>query len=110
MKDMLKDKIAIVTGATSGMGTAIAVDFAREGAKVVVCGRNQDKAKAVVDQIVSEGGEAVTFGVFDVEDTDSIKMTVDKTMEKYGRIDILAAFAGGTFNNRQDLKIGRAHV
>lgn len=103
MKDMLKDKIAIVTGATSGMGTATAVDFAREGAKVVVCGRNQDKAKAVVDQIVSEGGEAVTFGVFDVEDTDSIKMTVDKTMEKYGRIDILAAFAGGTFNNRQDL-------
>lgn len=103
MQDMLKDKVAIITGSTSGMGEATAIDFAREGAKVVICGRNAQRAQEVVDRIVADGGEAVTFGTFDVEDMDSIKSTVAKTVEKFGRIDILAAFAGATFNNREDL-------
>lgn len=97
MKDMLKDKVALITGATSGMGSAIAKLFASEGAKVIVGGRNQDRAKAVIAAIEAAGGEAVTFGPMDVTSKESIQHTVDATMEKYGRIDILAAFAGGSF-------------
>lgn len=55
----LDGKVAIVTGSTSGMDRATAVLFAREGAKVVVTGRNEERAKAVVDQIKSKGNEAI---------------------------------------------------
>ena len=51
----LKGKVAIVTGSTSGMGRATAELFAREGAKVVVTGRNEERAKEVVDKIKAEG-------------------------------------------------------
>ena len=54
----LEGKVAIVTGATSGMGRASAKLFAQEGAKVVVTGRNEERAKAVVDDIKAEGNEA----------------------------------------------------
>ena len=55
----LKNKVAIVTGSTSGMGRATAVLFAREGAKVVISGRNEERAKEIVNQIKSEGFEAM---------------------------------------------------
>lgn len=55
----LEDKVAIVTGETSGIGSDSAKLFAAEGAKVVVTGRNEERAKAVVDDIKAEGGEAI---------------------------------------------------
>ena len=55
----LDGKVAIITGSTSGMGRATAYLFAKEGAKVVVTGRNEARAKAVVDKIKAEGGEAI---------------------------------------------------
>ena len=103
MQDMLKDKVALITGATSGMGKAIAKLFAAEGAKVIIGGRNQTRAQAIVDDIIAAGGEAVTFGPMDVTSKEQIKHTVDATMEKYGRIDILAAFAGGSFYDNPNL-------
>ena len=51
----LQDKVAIVTGSTSGIGIGIARLFAAEGAKVVICGRRAEKGQAVVDSIVKEG-------------------------------------------------------
>ena len=55
----LDGKVAIITGSTSGMGRDTAYLFAKEGAKVVVTGRNEARAKAVVDKIREEGGEAI---------------------------------------------------
>ena len=89
----LEGKVAIVTGSTSGMGRATAVLYAREGAKVVVTGRNEERAKAVVDQIKSEGNEA-TYVIVDTSKVEDAKILVDKTIEAYGTIDILFNNAG----------------
>ncbi|MDD2190074.1 MAG: glucose 1-dehydrogenase [Eubacteriales bacterium] len=89
----LKDKVAIVTGSTSGMGRATAVLFAREGAKVVVTGRNEERAKAVVDQIKSEGFEAM-YVIVDTSKIEDVQILVDKTLEAYGTVDVLFNNAG----------------
>ena len=84
----LNEKVAIVTGSTSGIGIGIARLFASEGAKVVICGRREEKGQAVVDMIAAEGGEA-SYHFMDMTDTASIKKLIDDTAEKYGKIDIL---------------------
>lgn len=89
----LKDKVAIVTGSTSGMGRATAELFAREGAKVVVTGRNEQRAKEVVEKIKSEGFEAM-YVLADTSKTEEIKTVVDKTLEAYGTVDVLFNNAG----------------
>ena len=84
----LKDKVAVVTGSTSGIGIGIARLFAAEGAKVVVCGRRQEKGQAVVDRILKEGGEAC-YHYMDITATESIEKLFADTAEKYGKIDVL---------------------
>ncbi len=89
----LDGKVAIVTGSTSGMGRATAELFAREGAKVVVAGRNEERAKAVVEKIKAEGGEAL-YVICDTSKPEDAKKLFDAAMEKYGTIDILVNNAG----------------
>lgn len=89
----LEGKVAIVTGATSGMGRATAVLFAKEGAKVVVTGRNEERAQAVVDEIKANGGEAI-YVIVDASKVEDCKKIFDATMEAFGTVDILVNNAG----------------
>ena len=86
--DRLKNKVAIVTGSTSGIGIGIARLYAAEGAQVIVCGRRVEKGQGVVDSITAEGGKAA-FHVMDITDPASIEKLVEDTAAAYGRIDIL---------------------
>jgi NAD(P)-dependent dehydrogenase (short-subunit alcohol dehydrogenase family) len=88
----LSDKVAVVTGATDGIGLAIALAFAKEGAKVVLLGRDEVKGKAALAK-VKEYGEAVYFKA-DVSSSSQIKTVVEETIRRYGRIDVLVNNAG----------------
>lgn len=89
----LEDKIAIVTGATSGIGEAVATMYAKEGAKVVAIGRNETKGTELVNRIIGNGGEA-TFVKCDLRNIDDIPLIKDEAIERFGRIDILFNSAG----------------
>ena len=89
----LEGKVAIVTGATSGMGRATAYLFAKEGAKVVITGRNEARAKEVVDNIKADGGEAI-YVLGDASDLSFCDKIVKETVDAYGTVDILVNNAG----------------
>lgn len=91
----LQDKVAIVTGSTSGIGEGIAKMFAKEGAKVVVCGRRSEKGEAIVNEIKVNGGEAI-FHFMDVTKPESIEALMKDTADTYGKIDILVNNAANT--------------
>jgi dehydrogenase/reductase SDR family member 4 len=82
---ILKDKVAIVTGASRGIGRSIAEVFVREGAKVVICGRKQE----TLDQVACEIGKGVTPVACHVGKSDQIQNLVDSATREFGRIDIL---------------------
>ncbi|MFZ3578781.1 SDR family oxidoreductase [Virgibacillus sp. DJP39] len=89
----LAGKVAIVTGAASGMGKAISVLYAKEGAKVILADLNSEGAEAVVDEIVSNGGTAKAVKVNVAELTD-IETMIDTAVSEYGTLDILVNNAG----------------
>jgi L-rhamnose 1-dehydrogenase len=84
----LKAKVAIVTGATRGIGRAIAVRFGQEGASVAVVGRDEDKGRETVHLIESAGSQAI-FVPADVSDSTQVQALVDAVVQRWGRIDIL---------------------
>jgi NAD(P)-dependent dehydrogenase (short-subunit alcohol dehydrogenase family) len=106
MPDMkLKDKIAIVTGSSRGIGKAIAKAYAREGATVIVAARTEQAGGRLpgtihqtVEEIVAFGGKAVPIRT-DVGDEASIEAMVKQTLDTFGRIDILYNNAGILFNS-----------
>jgi len=90
----LKDKVAIITGAGRGIGEAIAVGYAREGAKVVLASRTQSELDAVAETIRAQGGDALPVAT-DVTDEAAVEALVASALERYGRIDVLVNNAGG---------------
>ncbi|MFN2372501.1 MAG: SDR family NAD(P)-dependent oxidoreductase [Cyclonatronaceae bacterium] len=89
----LENKVAIITGAASGMGAAEAKLFAKEGAKVVATDIQEEKLQDIVERIKSEGGEAVAIKQ-DVTLKDDWDRVVEKAVKRYGQIDILINNAG----------------
>ena len=90
---ILDNKVALVTGAGSGIGLAIAKLYAKEGAKVVVSDINEEHGKSAVEQIKSEGGEA-TFVKANTSNPQQVEALVNATVEAYGRLDIACNNAG----------------
>jgi 3-oxoacyl-[acyl-carrier protein] reductase len=98
MSNMLSGQVALITGATSGMGAAVARLFAKEGAAVILGGRSANKGSALAQQITEDCGVARYYGPLDVTNPQSIAVTVERTIAEFGKIDILATFAGKTFD------------
>ena len=92
----LKDKVAVVTGASRGIGKATALALASQGAKVVVnYARSSDAAEATVKEITDAGGEAIATQA-DVSQSDEVDSLIKTTLDKFGRIDVLVNNAGIT--------------
>src|SRR6202158_4313504 len=89
----LKEKVALITGGTSGIGEATAVLFATEGAEVAITGRNEQRGAAVVERIEQHGGHAAFFHA-DVSIASDCRRAVDETVRAFGRLDILFNNAG----------------
>ncbi|MDK2962536.1 MAG: hypothetical protein PWP20_1662, partial [Eubacteriaceae bacterium] len=89
----LENKIAVITGATSGIGEAVALMYVKEGAKVVLVGRNADKGKQLVEEIQASGGEA-SFVKCDLRVYDDIVKLKAAVDAKYDHVDILFNSAG----------------
>ena len=89
----LKDKVALITGGTSGIGTATAIRFAQEGAAVAITGRDVERGEQVARDIVASGGQAL-FIRSDVRLASDCRNAVDETLERFGKIDVLFNNAG----------------
>ncbi len=89
----LKDKAAIVTGAGRGIGRAIAIEFAREGAAVSLVQRGEEELKQVAGEINAIGGKCQILAL-SVAREDHVEQIVQKTVDKYGTVDILVNNAG----------------
>jgi 3-hydroxybutyrate dehydrogenase len=93
MSSKLQDKVAIVTGAASGIGKAIAEIYAREGAKVAIADMNIAAAQAVADELKGRGASAMAVAA-DVTDEGQVNAAVDAVVKAWGGVDILVSNAG----------------
>jgi 3-oxoacyl-[acyl-carrier protein] reductase len=91
----LSSRVALVTGASQGIGRACALRLAKNGATVAVAARNQEKLNELVQEINAAGGKSAAF-VVDVGDEDQIKHAVKSALAQFGKIDILVNNAGIT--------------
>lgn len=89
-----KDKVVIITGASSGIGLASAKLFASYGSKVCIAARSQEKLKVIADQLNALGQGEVIYVKADVSVEEDCKNIIDRTVEKFGRIDVLVNNAG----------------
>ena len=94
-KNRFKDKVVIITGASSGIGKDSALKFAKEGARTVLVSRSRDKLEKVAEEIREAGSEALVLPT-DVSIKEQVKDAVEKTIEKYGRVDMLFNNAGSS--------------
>lgn len=97
----LKNKVAVVTGASKGIGKAIAASFAKEGAAVVLASRSMNALEEGVREIKAAGGEASAISV-NVRSVESINDLIKKTVDRYGRLDLLVNNAGITMGGASE--------
>lgn len=93
MSNLFREKVVIVTGASSGIGEAIAKEFAKNGSKVVLAARSEENLSRIADEIKRAGHEAF-YVVTDVSLEDDCRNLIEKTVEKYGTVNILVNNAG----------------
>ncbi len=93
---MMKGKVVIVTGGSSGMGKSMAARFAQDGAKVVITGRNLERLEATKQEIETTPGQVLVIQM-DVRNTDDVERMVAETVAHFGRIDYLVNNAAGNF-------------
>src|SRR3712207_714776 len=107
----LQGKIAIITGASSGIGAATARELARHGVPVIIAARRADQLYALAQAIEGQGGRALAVPT-DVSRLDQIERLVQTTVETYGRVDILVNNAGigmrGSLFERDDAALRQA--
>ena len=89
----LNERVALITGAGSGIGRAAAVLLAREGARVAALGRTEEQLREVVTEIEQAGGEGMVV-LADISQPDQMQAAVEQTVERWGRLDIVFANAG----------------
>lgn len=100
----IKDKVAIITGSSNGIGKEIALEFARSGSKVIVNGRNKEAINKTVDEIKSFGGQAIGIEA-DLKKREEVEALINGTVNEYGRVDIIVNNAGDTSGSRNTLEI-----
>ena len=93
MENNIKDKILIITGASSGMGEAAAKHLSALGATVVLGARRVDRIEKLAKEINDNGGKALAFAA-DVTQRDQVKKLVDAAVEAFGRVDVILNNAG----------------
>jgi NAD(P)-dependent dehydrogenase (short-subunit alcohol dehydrogenase family) len=90
---MLQGKVALITGASQGLGKALALAFAREGASVVINSRREEGVRPVAQEIEAQGGEALALAA-DVSQAADVKSLIGAAVERFGRLDVLVNNAG----------------
>ena len=96
--DRLKDKVVLITGASKGIGKALAIGFAIEGAAVSCAARTKELLDRTVDEIHQNGGRALAV-VADVTNEPEVRHIVRKTVDYFGKLDILVVNAGGNLED-----------
>jgi len=91
----LRDKVAVVTGGSRGIGRSIALELAAEGARVAICARGGEALRAVADEIGRAGGTALAV-VADVTRPEGVAKVIDDTLLTFGRLDIVVNNVGGS--------------
>ena len=89
----MKNKVAVITGGSSGIGEALAYKFSKENFDIVIGGTNVERIKSVLSNIKEKGGRGEGI-IHDVSSSDDVKKMVDLAVNKFGRIDVLICNAG----------------
>jgi NADP-dependent 3-hydroxy acid dehydrogenase YdfG len=93
MTEGIRNKVVVITGASSGLGEATAGALSAQGARVVLGARHQDRIQALARELVASGGAAIAV-ITDVTDRAQVKKLVDKAVREFGRIDVMINNAG----------------
>lgn len=106
MKDMLRNQVAIITGASKGIGRATALLFAEEGAAVVASGRNEEDLQSLQNEILQRGKGHCSYVLGNVEDPENPEQLIQTALSRYGRVDILVCSAGIAYRDKSlEMKI-----